>query len=127
ESDPGKVVAAGLASVPAKSTYGLLIADVLKWSAQHPDNWQEVWQLIEKKWDKNEPCPEGALKPFNIDAKLNGAYIAIGLLYGESDFRKTMSIATRCGQDSDCNPSSAVGILGVIKGYRAIPEDLKGG
>lgn len=38
-----------------------------------------------------------------------------------------MSIATRCGQDSDCNPSSAVGVLGVMRGYRAIPEQLKKG
>ena len=42
-----------------------------------------------------DPCPEGALKPFNIDAKLNGAYIALGLLYGDGDFGKTIEIATR--------------------------------
>jgi len=127
ESDPRKVIETGLASIPAKSPYAQVIRDVLQLSKQYPSDWIEVWNQIEKKWDKNEPCPEGALKPFNIDAKLNGAYIAIGLLYGESDFKKTMSIATRCGQDSDCNPSSAVGILGVIKGYHAIPEDLKAG
>ena len=127
ESDPRKVVSAGLASIPAKSTYGLLIADVLKWSAQHPDNWQGVWQLIEDKWDKDEPCPEGALKPFNIDAKLNGAYIALGLLYGGRDFGKTIEIATRAGQDSDCNPASAGGILGVMLGYQAIPDEWKSG
>ena len=39
-----------------------------------------------EKWDKREPCPEGALRPFNIDAKLNGAYVALGLLYGKGDF-----------------------------------------
>ena len=127
ESDPRKVVAAGFASIPANSSYGLLIADVIKWSAQHPDNWQEVWQLIENKWDKDEPCPEGALKPFNIDAKLNGAYIALGLLYGGRDFGKTIEIATRAGQDSDCNPASAGGILGVMLGYQAIPAEWKSG
>jgi hypothetical protein len=38
-----------------------------------------------------------------------------------------MEIATRAGQDSDCNPSSAAGILGVILGYSRIPEAYKSG
>ena len=49
----------------------------------------------------------------------------MGLLYGNGDFFKTMDIATRCGQDSDCNPATAAGILGVIQGYKAIPEYWK--
>jgi ADP-ribosylglycohydrolase len=127
ETDPRKVIEAGVAAIPSGSPYAQIIRDVLQLSRENPSDWIKVWNSIEQKWDKNEPCPEGALKPFNIDAKLNGAYIALGLLYGERDFQKTMSIATRCGQDSDCNPSSAVGILGVMRGYRAIPDPLKKG
>jgi hypothetical protein len=33
-----------------------------------------------------------------------------------------MDISMRCGQDSDCNPSSVGGILGAIMGYDNIPE-----
>ena len=40
---------------------------------------------------------------------------------------KTMEISTRCGQDSDCNPSSAAGVLGVMLGYNRIPDNCKGG
>jgi hypothetical protein len=127
ESDPRKVVEAGLAAIPAKSPYARLIADVLAWSKQSPGDWRKVWQQIEDVWDKRDPCPDGALKPFNIDAKLNGAYIALGLLYGGRDFGKTIEIATRSGQDSDCNPASAGGILGVMLGYKAIPEEWKSG
>ncbi len=127
ENDPRKVVEAGLASIPAASPYARLINDLLGWSKQYPDDWKTVWHRIEDKWDKRDPCPDGALKPFNIDAKLNGAYIAIGLLYGHRDFGKTLEISTRSGQDSDCNPASAGGILGVMLGYRAIPEEWKGG
>jgi hypothetical protein len=127
ERDPRKVVEAGLASIPARSPYGRLIADLLEWHRQFPDDWRKVWQLLEDKWDRRDPCPEGALRPFNIDAKLNGAYIALGLLYGEGDFTKTLDVATRSGQDSDCNPASAGGILGVMLGYQAIPEEWKGG
>ena len=127
EADPYKVVEAGLASIPAKSPYALLIGDLLKWYRQNPDDWKKTWQLLEDKWDRNDPCPEGALRPFNIDAKLNGAYIALGLLYGKKDFGKTIEVATRAGQDSDCNPASAGGILGVMLGYSGIPEEYRGG
>jgi len=127
ESDPRKIVETGLAAIPRQSPYGLLIADLLNWSEQHPDDWIRVWQLIEDKWDKNDPCPAGALQPFNIDAKLNGAYIALGLLYGKGEFGKTIEIATRAGQDSDCNPASAGGVLGVVLGYERIPEEWKSG
>ena len=58
---------------------------------------------------------------FNIDARLNAAYVVLGLLYGNGDMTKTIAIATRAGQDSDCNPSSAAGILGTMLGYAKIP------
>ncbi|MCX8157576.1 MAG: ADP-ribosylglycohydrolase family protein [Verrucomicrobiae bacterium] len=125
ENNPRRVVEAGYACIPPQSEYGKLIKDVLDWHALHPNDWRKTWQLIQDKWDKDDPCPDGALTAFNIDAKLNGAYIAMGLLYGQGDFEKTMEISTRCGQDSDCNPSSAAGVLGVMLGYSAIPAQFK--
>ena len=122
EDDPRKIVQAGVACLPPASPYAQLINDVLAWSAEHPEDWTRTWDLIAGKWDKREPCPNGALRAFNIDAKLNGAYIALGLLYGDRDFERTLRISTRAGQDSDCNPSNACGILGVMLGYRGIPE-----
>jgi hypothetical protein len=126
EADVRKVVEAGLACLPAKSPYAMTIADVLQWSRDNKD-WKQTWKLIENKWNKREPCPAGALKPFNIDAKLNGAYIALGLLYGDGDFDRTLDISTRAGQDSDCNPSNACGILGIMKGYKRLPDSWKSG
>ncbi|MBM3879334.1 MAG: ADP-ribosylglycohydrolase family protein [Verrucomicrobia bacterium] len=127
ENDPRRIVEAGWACIPAQSGYGRLIRDLLGWSAQHPNDWRKVWQLVQDKWDKDDPCPDGALAPFNIDARLNGAYIAFGLLFGGGDFLKTLEISTRCGQDSDCNPSSAAGVLGVQLGYSRIPDEFKSG
>jgi ADP-ribosylglycohydrolase len=126
ETDPRKVVEAGLASIPADSKYGKVIRDVLDWSATEPD-WRKTWRKITDKWDRDDACPDGALNDFNIDAKLNGAFVALGLLYGGGDFSKTLEVATRSGQDSDCNPSSAAGILGVMIGYNAIPDEWKSG
>ena len=66
-------------------------------------------------------------KKYNIDAKINAAYILVGLLWGEGDFEKTMVLSGRCGQDSDCNPSSAASILGNFYGASKIPEKWKKG
>lgn len=127
ENDVRKIVEAGMACIPAKSPYAQLISDLLTWHQENPEDWRRAWQLIQDKWDKRDPCPAGAFSPFNIDAKLNGAYIVLGLLYGDRDFGKTMEISTRAGQDSDCNPSSAAGVLGVMLGYKAIPANWKEG
>ena len=123
ESDPRRIVEAGLAALPPESPYAQVVRDVLDWSLQFPDDWTRVWRLVNERWDRREPCPAGALHPFNIDAKINGAYVALGLLYGGGDFHRTMVIATRAGQDSDCNPASAAGVLGVVLGYEGIPEE----
>lgn len=58
----------------------------------------------------------------NMSAKLNSAYILIGLLYGGGDIEKSMEISMRCGHDSDCNPSSIGGILGYRLGLKNIDE-----
>jgi len=125
ESNPRKVVETGLACIPARSPYAKLVSDLLTWSAREPKDWRQVWRRVEEKWDKNDVCPDGVFRDFNIDAKLNGAYIAFGLLYGQCDWQQTMEIATRCGQDSDCNPSSALGVLGAMIGFTKIPEHYK--
>ncbi len=125
ETDPRAVVAAGLAGLPPASAYARLVRDVLAWSQEHPDDWRAVWQQVQDRWDVDDGCPTGALNPYNIDAKLNGAYIAIGLLHGRGDWTRTLEISTRCGQDSDCNPSSAAGVLGTMLGYAALPAALR--
>ena len=127
ESDPEKVVRAGLLSIPEGSGYATVIRDVLAEYRRNPADWKKAWQAITDRWDKNDPCPDGALRPFNIDARLNGAWVALGLLYGHGDVAKTLDVATRSGQDSDCNPSSALGVLGVILGYEGIPDVWKAG
>jgi ADP-ribosylglycohydrolase/Carbohydrate esterase 2 N-terminal len=127
ETDPHKVVEEALKSIPAGSGYARVIRDVLVWHAQNPGDWKKTWALVEEKWNKDDVCPDGSGTPFNIDARLNGAYVVLGLLYGKGDFGKTMEVAARSGQDSDCNPSSAAGILGVILGYSKIPEVYKSG
>lgn len=114
-----------LKSIPAESDYSKIVKDVIMLHKHYPNDWQAAWKEIEAKWDNVDIC--GAGSTFNIDAKLNGAYIVLGLLYGDGDPMKTMAITTRCGQDSDCNPSNAMAVLGVIKGFKALPSEFTKG
>jgi len=120
ESDIRKLVDKALLSIPAESDYSKIVKDVIILHNQYPNDWHAAWKELEAKWGSVHICDAGA--KFNIDAKLNGAYIVLGLLYGEGDPQKTMEITTRCGQDSDCNPSNAMAVLGVIKGFKGLPQ-----
>jgi hypothetical protein len=125
ESDISKIIEKALGSIPAESDYSKIIKDVIKLHRQYPSDWQASWKELEAKWGDVDIC--GAGSAFNIDAKLNGAYIVLGLLYGEGDPEKTLEITTRCGQDSDCNPSNAMAVLGVIKGFSGLPLEMRNG
>ncbi|MBG0859141.1 MAG: ADP-ribosylglycohydrolase family protein, partial [Bacteroidales bacterium] len=125
ETDILKIVEKALLSVPSESDYYKIVKDVINLHGHYPDDWRAAWQELENKWGDVDIC--GAGSTFNIDAKLNGAYIVMGLLYGEGDPMKTLEISTRCGQDSDCNPSNALAVLGVIKGFSGLPSDIQEG
>jgi hypothetical protein len=125
ESDLNKILDKAMQSIPSGSDYYKIITDVRRLHEQYPSDWKSAWKELDNKWGDVDIC--GAGDPFNIDAKLNGAYIVLGLLYGEGDPMKTLEITTRCGQDSDCNPSNALAVLGVIKGFSNLPENMKDG
>ena len=120
-NDPGKVVEQSIKTIPEGTKFHDCIADVIKWHKQYPDDWKATWFELQKKWNKDVGCPKGVFLSFNIDAKINSAYVAIALLYGKGDFTRSIDIAARCGQDADCNPATVGGVLGVMLGYSKIP------
>jgi len=125
--DINTIVEKALLAVPAQSTFRQCISDVIRWHKQYPNDWKQTWFEVQKKWADENGCPDGIFHTFNIDAKVNSAYVVMGLLYGNGDFTKTLQVATRCGQDADCNPSTAGGILGALLGYDQIPAKWKAG
>ena len=120
ENDPLKLVEAGLACVPPESLFAECLRDTVRWWKENPDDWKKTWQLIEDKYQSNPANRKfscsGPEAPFNIDAKINAAYIVMGLLYGERRMEDTIVVSMRCGQDSDCNPSNAAGVLATTIG-----------
>ena len=123
ESDILQLVKKALLSIPVESDYAKIVNDVILLHEHYPADWRASWKELEAKWGSVHICEAGA--PFNIDAKLNGAYVVLGLLYGEGNPLKTMEITARCGQDADCNPSNAMAVLGVVKGLSGLPPKYR--
>ena len=121
-----EIINAGLSVIPDKTTFKDAMNLVME-SYKAGDTWRQCWQKLENKYGTVDKCPEMGSKAYNIDAKLNAAYILVGLLWGGGDFEQTMVISGMCGQDSDCNPSSAASILGNFYGASNIPAKWKNG
>ena len=51
------------------------------------------------------------------------AYVVLGLLYGEGDFKKSMILTVNCGDDTDCTAATLGSIMGIQKGTAGIPAD----
>lgn len=58
-------------------------------------------------------------------APANVAFVVLGLLYGEGDFKKSMIITVGCGDDTDCTAATCGSVLGIMMGADALPEDWK--
>jgi hypothetical protein len=94
--------------LPAGSLYSEMVDDVLRWRREQPD-WRMTRQLLARRYSQEK-------KLNDIAAVINGGAVLVGLLYGEKDFGRTAIIAMQCRWDSDCNASTAAGILGTVLG-----------
>ena len=119
EDDILKIIDAGLACIPAESQFAEMVRDMVAWYKENPDDWVATWEKCQKKYRENPEYQKASNG--GIDVKINGAYILMGLLYGKGDLDKTIVISTRCGQDSDCNPSNAAGVLFTTIGFEQLP------
>ncbi len=120
--DAASIVEGAIKTIPAGTGFHNCITDVIQWHKKYPNDWKATWSELQNKWNGDVGCPKGVFLSFNIDAKINSAYVAIGLLYGNGNFTRSVDIAARCGQDSDCNPATVGGVLGVMTGYSNIPD-----
>ncbi len=113
-----EIIQAGRNSLPVGSGYRELVDDMIGWHEADTDKttWEDTWQLAQDKWGTG-----GAW----YDAKINGAWVFLGLLYGQDDITAAMRIAMQGGDDSDCNPSSVGAIIGTYLGLAEIPDTFK--
>ncbi len=106
-----KILQGGLAVIPKKSRLAQTVRDVWDWYRETPD--YEI--VCEKIYDKY------GFMPF-AGTENNIAIVVLALLAGNLDFGKTISVATVCGYDTDCNAGTAGSIVGAAIGIENIEK-----
>ena len=121
ERDRVRIVERALGCIPPESRYAEMVRDLLAWYRADPKDWKGAWRKAVDKWQAKQQV--GCVSMPAIDVKTNGAMALLGFLWGEGDMGRTMRIATAAGYDSDCNPSTACGVLGTMLGAKGIPAE----
>ncbi|MEV3857185.1 ADP-ribosylglycohydrolase family protein [Streptomyces sp. NPDC050095] len=111
---PRAALDAALAVIPASSR----LARVVRRTISLHDSrltWEETLATIEEEtgglgWIHTVP---------------NAAVITAGLLYGDGDFTRTVTLTVRGGLDTDSNGATAGSVAGVLCGATAIPDRWK--
>src|SRR5262249_28362771 len=71
-----------------------------------------------KGWDPDAR----PLKWNDNSTPLNGAMVALALLYGKGDFYRTGQYAMALGYDADCNAATACAVVGTRMGFAAMQK-----
>lgn len=77
--------------------------------------WEETAQHVRRQFGH----------PDFTNSVQNLGFVELALLYGGGDMEKTVNLALFCGADTDCTCASAASVLGILKGYAAMPQDLR--
>lgn len=85
--------------------------------------WRETCLEVAKKRVNVQAHKGGSASDFSINA--NAGMIFIGLIYGNGDFEESVKITSLCGLDGDCTAATVAGLLGLMKGFDALPQKYK--
>jgi len=107
------IIRAGLAQIPEKSRLAAEIEKVLGWKK---GGWafDQAIDQIHTDWD--EAFPHDWCHTIS-----NAAIVAVGLLWGDLDFEKSVCRAVTCAFDTDCNGATVGSIVGLVLGAKRMP------
>jgi len=108
--DVRKVIEIGLSEIPRDSRLAEAIRDVLAWRAEERTAGEAVDAIEEQHGHYH-----------GVHTINNAAIVAMGLLWGEKDFSRTVGLAVAAGLDTDCNGATAGSVCGAMIGAGAIP------
>jgi hypothetical protein len=110
--DMEEIINIGLAEIPAMSRLTEAMSNTVAWSNKCR-TWPEAWDKVNEHYGHYHP----------VHTINNAAVVLLGLLYGDKDFGKTVSISVMGGWDTDCNGATAGSIIGAILGANALPSE----
>ena len=104
----------GLEAIPAQSR----TADSIRFVIECYDKGMPPIDVRNAVQQRNADIGDGWM-----EAPSNVAYAVIGLLYGEGDFKKSMTTAINCGDDADCTGATVGATMGIFLGTAGVPDD----
>jgi ADP-ribosylglycohydrolase len=107
------IIQAGLGQIPERCRLADYIEHIVEWHELEIDYDTAVYRVHEM-WDETS----GHAWCHTIS---NAMIVAIGLLWGEHDYGKTICRAVQPCFDTDCNGATAGSIFGIIHGRKALP------
>ena len=113
-TDIHELIRIGLSKIDPETRTAKTVKEVLRLH-EEGKTWQEVRNAIV---ELNADIGDGWFQaPSNI------AFVLIGLLYGEGDYKKSLLIAVNCGDDTDCTGATIGALMGIMHGTKVLPED----
>jgi ADP-ribosylglycohydrolase len=116
EADINKLIDCGVSFIPRDAVIYRMIADIREWHAADPD------------WHKGREKIAGLYNYENYGGNChvvpNHGLILLGLLYGDSDFNKSMLIVNTAGWDTDCNSGNLGCLLGIKDGLETFANGV---
>ena len=127
ESDMQTIVALGQAAIPQSSRSWQVVQDVRDWYAADLADGSADWRATRRLlYDYYCGAYDHNRYRYWIESAVNLANTTLALLYGDGDFETTVRIAVLAGFDADCNAATAGGLVGLLRGYDALPVELTG-
>ena len=115
-----------LNAIDSASAHAEAVLEAIRLFHQHPTDWKTARHFFHQKWycPKERPWDPNARPPKWNDnsTPLNGAMVALALLYGQGDFYQTGQYAMALGYDADCNAATACAVLGTRIGFAAMEK-----
>ncbi len=112
--DIKKIIFTGLSEIPENCRLQEAIKNVIIWYKEGMD-YKEAIAKIHKRWDENNNHHWGHVIS-------NAQIVAMGLLWGENDFEKSICRAVEACFDTDCNGATVGSIVGMMLGAKNLPS-----
>jgi autotransporter-associated beta strand protein len=116
-------VAKGLEVVPVSSRSHEVIQNVVAWYQADKADGTLNWRSTQEKIYDNYVAAAGSHGRYVlwVESTVNLAMTTMAILYGQGELDPTVEIAVNGGFDADCNPATAAGLVGLMKGYSGLP------
>lgn len=109
-ADLVNVIEIGLSEIPKNSRLAEAVRQTMTWCDEYP-HWEDTWEEVNATFGHYH----------RVHTINNAALVVMGLLYGEGNLERTITVAVMGGWDTDCNGATAGSVVGAMTGARALP------